>query len=458
MKKLFLFLLLLNTIPLFSKNIDLENPKYWIDLIKAKEYNTLEENLNKLQKDYENDPTKESKIRSVFYYISDSTEDIEENLKKWIEAKHNSPFGYMALAYYDYNKAWDARGRNFINETPKERIEEFKGILDSVMSNLNTAISKNRKLSVAYSGLILANGSIYGSSETLDEIYKQGIKSNPYSLTIRNTYLNFQLPQWSGGFNSMESSKKIIESVLENSKKFYSKNPDLKLLNGFLEYQKAEAYYLKKEYKKSLNLINKAIKKSKSLIFLGFRASLYLYLKEYDKAISDYKAILKKSPYSKDYLEDLANTYFYHKKSYDLALKTVNKIESYYPNSSVVYRIRGFINYNQKNIDEALLDFLTYLTYKPEDTDVNSYLGIIYFNKKDYESARMYLKVAAKKSKAPSTFYNLAVAQWHLQDCDFVKSSRKYVELCQSNQCDIASVEGIKKNADFAVAKGICKE
>ena len=458
MKKIFLFLILINSIVLFSKNIDYKNPKYWIDLVKAKDYNTLEENLNKLQKEYENDPTKESKIRNVFSYISDSEENIEEDLKRWIETKHNSPYGYIALAYYDYNKAWEARGTKFINETPQKKIEKFKEILDSVINNLNIAISKNKNLSVAYSGLILSYGSIYGSCETLDKIYKNGIKNNPYSLIIRDKYLNFQLPQWSGGFKNIESSRKIIKTVLENSKKFYNKNPDLKLLNGFLEFQEAEAYYLKKEYKKSLELINKAIEKSKNLRFLGFRAAIYTYLQEYDKAIEDYKTILKKSPYNKDYLEYLLKAYYYYKEDYNLSLETIKTIEKYYPNSKIVYKIRGFINYHNKNINEAILDFLTYLTYEPEDKDVNSYLGVIYFNKKDYNSAKIYLEVAAKNSKDPSVFYNLSVAQWHLHDCGFVKSSRKYVELCQSNICDESTVEGIKKNADFAVNRGICKE
>jgi len=432
---------------LFS--LDFKPSVYWINLLKNKKYDTLEKELHNLQEQYHKDPKNEIYIIYALSSFKNENLKIEDDIKKWIEAKHESPFPYIALGKYYHALAWKARGNKFANETSKEQFENLARIEEDAKSEYKIALNKDNKSLVAYQGLINSVGSV--DSSLLEPIYKEAIKANPNSFYIRRSYLEFNLLRWGGSY-------KKIAQIVQESRKFYSKNPKLDTLEGFVDYAKADQAYHSLKFEKALEYVQNAIKKGGEYFdYIRLRGNINMYLKNYDQSLKDFTLAHKKRKYDEDILSSLIALY-YKKRDYENTLKYA-KILSDLGDKATLLKYRGYINYIKENNDEALLDLMEYLTYKPDDVEANKYIGYIYYySKKDYDAARTYLKSATSDKNDPILWYALMGSQWHLKDCNFVKSAKMYESICQNSVCDSKNLDWAVKSYKYALNRGICKE
>ena len=439
---------LLYTTVLFANSSN-DNMK-WHNLLSEKKYEKIDSLLQNIKKDILKNPNNESKLsKAIDNLLLDKS--LRENLQEYAKVKPNSPFSHLLLGYDYFYKAFDARGYKFVGKTPKSNFVKMREILVKADDEFLKSLKLDSKIPSTY-GALIASYALDSKDEKRDDIYKKGIKKLPNSYIIRKVYMRYSLLKWGGSIEK-------IESLLKDARAHYKSNPLLKKLEGYTDYAKADFYAIqKKDYEKGLIYINKALEKSDNLNYYYLRGVIYKYLKRYNKALDDFNIILKDSPSGLNTLKQRESVYL-SLKNYDLALKDAETILKYDKKDSYAYYVRGVYYYDKGEFDLAKIDFLDSIKLS-ESAGAKKYLAYCYYAKKEYSEAADYLQQALDAgSKDSSVYYYLSVSLWYKHDCKFVKNAYKYKESCTLNgDCNQEWVDWAIKSADYAKARGICKE
>lgn len=422
-----------------------------LELLNNSKFKELNSYIDKLYKDYKADITKERTLLEALNTFDTSSDVAGEQIKKWLNSMPNSLYAHFAMAYYYTNLGWKARGSKLISSTTKEQILNMKEEFKKAKNELDYVVKKDPKFSIAYASKVIIDGML--DSNIKEQVFKEALKQNPLSSVIRTTYLYTLLPKWGGSYEA-------IEDILNSTRELYSKNPALKIQEGYLKFAKADTIIIQGQdelhYKEALKYLNEAISKSKFKVYIKERAWLYNRLSMYDKAINDYSYLIKKFPGTIDFYLKRAKIY-YKQDKFDLALKDLNEILNYDMFNNKALFLRGAIYQVQKDYNKAIEDYKL-ATIGSSDYRAYRYLGDIYFYKKDYKNAIDNLKLATMYgAKEPDIWYKLTASQWHLKDCKFVESAFKYKDACKEyGGCETQKLEWAIKSANYAKDR-VCK-
>ncbi len=445
-KRFLLFIFLLSFISASSVN-----QFKILELLNSNKYKELNSYIDRLYKDYKADITKERELLHALKSFDNPSDVVGLQVKKWLDSMPGSLYAHFAMAQYYIALGWKARGSKFISSTTKEQILNMKKEFIKAKKELDYIVSKDPNFSIAYASKVIIDGIL--QSNTKEKVFKEAIKQNPLSSVIRTTYLYTLLPKWGGSYEE-------IEEVLNSTKKLYSKNPALKIQEGYLKFAKADTIIIQGQdelhYKEALKYLNEAISKSKFNVYINERAWLYKKLNMPNKAIKDYSYLIKNYPGTIDYYLKRAKI-FYKQRELDLALKDLNEILKYDMFNNEALYLRGAIYQVQKDYNKAIDDYKL-ATIGSSDYRAYRYLGEIYFYKKEYKNAIDNLNLAISYgAKEPDVWYKLTASQWYLKDCNFVLSAYKYKESCDEfGGCETKKLEWAIKSANFAKDR-VCK-
>ena len=174
------------------------------------------------------------------------------------------------------------------------------------------------------------------NEEALDSWEKAvALEPNLVKVYFSKMFLYYELKNKEG---AIENAKKLIE-IEPNNSELHS------LLSGL--------FFLYKNYSEALKTINKSIEISPIASFYGWRARIYLYLEEYEKALTDADKEIKINPNSSSGYVSKADVYRYQGK-YEEAIKAYNQALTKNPYSFDAIGGIGTIEYEQGNIAQAM--------------------------------------------------------------------------------------------------------
>lgn len=234
------------------------------------------------------------------------------------------------------------------------------------------------------------------------------------------------------------ANSKDFKNAEKTTKELIKKYPDHE--SNYLYWNNLGAFQSKQDNKKEAI---KSFSKSFELnnlydVALHNRAQTYRYLEQYDKAIIDYKNVIKLNIENSEALFDLALLYAkleenttakeYFEKYIELfpnkrtpadlnlvlvkkklglfedALSDLNKLIDNIPNNEILYNNRGYMYnsradlfMNLKRYDEAFVDVEKSLEVDPEYTTAIITKGEIYYFQGDYGNACIFFKIALSK-------------------------------------------------------------
>ncbi len=340
-----------------SKNLPIaEEPHGTIDLSELTELRKMldEERFEELnavlatyQDFFEKDQSDEYKLHDAYNAFYITSPHYEYFLEKWVKATPETYQPYLAIAEYYYAKGWESRGYSWKKETSEEQFREMGLFFEKAEKNLQLALKIKPDLMVAYNiliGIYNANG----DDESEDEMIIKTSELFPYSFLVKSTCSWAKEPRWGGSYLQMEV-------IAENAEEYVEKNPKLPVLYGFIYYDQARIYEHNKNYKKALELLEKAFSFGEEWSYYNERAEIYFFnLKEYDAALEDINRSIELRPLKdENYL--LRSRINFVKENYADSIADLHTAEIIRPGSPESARWRELASKNFMNQGHRLI-------------------------------------------------------------------------------------------------------
>ena len=428
----------------------LTDKDYYLSLLQQKNFTTLEHSLQQLYADTQKDITKEKQLLFALNSFRNSDLLVGENIKLWQQQMPNSIYANTAWGMYNLHLGLLSRGARFISKTPQYKIDNMLKYFKYAQKALDKVIKKDKHFTTAYIYLVI----LYyfsGDTQKADNLMSQALKSNPYSRTLRYNYLNFLNPYWG---HSVQDADKFIDE----SKQLYSFNKELKIIDGYKEYNRVNS---QKDHNKSLQLLQKAIQKnSKNTRYLIKLGEHYFYNRHnYTKAKESYLKALKYMPQDTDILIMLSRC---EKKEGNLidALGYINKALQYDGLNPDALRQKGDVLYKLDRKDEAFLEYKKVFKLDPKNVSAYINIGYIFYSKANYKKSSKYLVKASQIGDMNArAWYYLTASYYYMRDCQFIQSAKMYQTVChKNNTCNTSRLNWIKKSTGYAISHHVCQE
>jgi len=131
---------------------------------------------------------------------------------EWVKASPKKAVPYLARANYLMELGLDARGTDYIRNTPKYKLAEMRRLFSLSLTDLNKVKAMNNK--TAYPYAIELKLAMRQGTETLKkETYAQGVKRDPVLNWVRTAYFATLAPKWGGSID--EEQEFITELISE---------------------------------------------------------------------------------------------------------------------------------------------------------------------------------------------------------------------------------------------------
>ena len=301
-----------------------------------------------------------------------------------------------------------------------------------------------------------------GDSEKASLTFRQATAINPASYIVRQHYINSLLPRWGGSHEKMQS-------FAENSMQYYSKNPKLKLLQGFIPMDKGDIEYRRGNYRYADELYDHASKYGENS-YLSFKRGKNKYRqKQYIKALKYFDDSIRLHTENGDYyywrsktrtqlnknsqaLADLKKAELLNPDDDKIrrttrqllskakipgitsmtdvkATKALAKIEqalSRDPNNSHFYYERAVILLSQSKNGEALKDLEKAIELDPRVFGYYRLIDMVLFKKNQFEQIlkywQEYMNIYPRDSRA---YLERSGTYYHMQRLDLAMADAK---------------------------------
>lgn len=167
--------------------------------------------------------------RAFYQDFKNGSFDIRPTLDAWTRASPNSAFAWAASGYAYVQMAADARGDQFMADTPQSSVDAMGKLLAEADTDLRHAIKLDPRLTPAYSAMINA-GTLGLGRKYATDAGQRGLAIAPDNFDIYSMLMWFDQPKWGGSLDAMNVLSEQAQHVADH-------NPLLRML------QSARPYY-----------------------------------------------------------------------------------------------------------------------------------------------------------------------------------------------------------------------
>ncbi len=153
--------------------------------------------------------------------------DVRQTLDAWKRAQPNSAFAYAASGYAYENMASDARGDQYIKDTPASNIESMKRLMQQADTDLRQAIALNSHITPVYLAMIHAGAMDSGdfAANYVEDAGRTGLAVDPANYSLYDAMMWQAEPRWGGSIGAMQQINAAAQTHA-------SENPVLVLLQS----------------------------------------------------------------------------------------------------------------------------------------------------------------------------------------------------------------------------------
>lgn len=283
-----------------------------LSMLRAKQYADLDTLIDSYQKLFEKDFHNEFFMWDAFESFNISDPSLQPLLEDWVQRDPGSWVAHASLSNYYQSRGWDARGEEYGDKTSAAQFHGMEEWFKKASEQAHKALALNAKAVIGDDVLI----SIAQTEGDLDEcrrLFDEEMKVCPLSFGARTAYMFVLRPRWEGSYDQMEQ-------FAEESQKLVKDNPKLRVLRGYVAWDKATLAVGEKDYKGALELLNTAASFGDHWVFFSTRSGVLRLLKRMPEAILDINRALALRPQSVPALTERVLEYTLVRKYKDAAV------------------------------------------------------------------------------------------------------------------------------------------
>jgi len=181
----------------------------------------------------------------------------------------------------------------------------------------------------------------------------------------------------------MDSSPSLAMNELNTAKELNPKDPKIVVAIG-------QIYFRQNNYQEAIKAFEKAIKLNKNYVVaysnLGYT---YMSLREWDKAIQNFRIILKyPNLTSPHYVYNAVGWVYYEKNEFRKSIEELKKAIELKKNYAIAYYNLGLSLMGLEDFDQAINEFKNAIKYQPDLVQPHNQLALIYLKKNMKQKAR----------------------------------------------------------------------
>lgn len=174
-----------------------------IQLLKNNKISKIEALLTNVQQHFEKGSLSETELRNAFriFYKLDAVE--ARNLAQWASSSPKSYVAHLAYGIYLKRRGSDARGEDWISETPQKNIDLMDRYYDHANKELRASLLLTKKpyLSIFH---LLTISTQNGEKESSLALLRQANRVYPDNAFVRNRYAISLRPRWGGSYEELD--------------------------------------------------------------------------------------------------------------------------------------------------------------------------------------------------------------------------------------------------------------
>lgn len=169
------------------------------------------------------DPQARGRLDRAFHQdFNNGSFEIRPTLDAWKRAAPKSAFAWAASGYAYVAMAADARGGQYMSDTPQSNIDAMDRLLAQADTDLRRAIALDPRLTPEYTAMIHAGGLSLGDKYALDAA-RRGHAIAPDDFDIYSEQMWLEQPNWYGSLAAMDR-------LAAQAQLLAGKNPMLRML------------------------------------------------------------------------------------------------------------------------------------------------------------------------------------------------------------------------------------
>ena len=170
--------------------------------LKAGDFKSMERYFSGLQRSYEAGQLSDKQLYQGFRSLYQDDDTNAPYFNQWVKAYPKSYSARLARGAYLYRMGWVARGYEFINNTPPERIARMEDYVAKSRPDLTDSLKLTAKPYL--SALYLLNVEILdGSADARRHWFDLGTLIDPNNSLLRMRYMFSLQPRWGGSIDKM---------------------------------------------------------------------------------------------------------------------------------------------------------------------------------------------------------------------------------------------------------------
>lgn len=178
--------------------------RHVVKLIAERDYPELERLLGGYQRAFEADPGVAPRLENAFLALRKVPPDAERTLNEWAGKYRSSYAAAIARGSFLYFRGLDARGAEFIRDTPEENIRAMRTYLDRARTDLERSLTLTQKPYLSRLTLMSIARNLGDRSDERAQ-YLEAVKLAPQSVELRLAHMVSLEPRWGGSIRQMEA-------------------------------------------------------------------------------------------------------------------------------------------------------------------------------------------------------------------------------------------------------------
>ncbi|MBI3045907.1 MAG: M48 family metalloprotease [Betaproteobacteria bacterium] len=363
-----------------------------IEALDRRDYEALERLLGGYVEKFERDPGSSLDLQFAFHAFFLLLGSDEVAMNEWGEKMPASYSARVARGIFHIGRGLEARGTEYIQDTPQEDIRTMQAFLAKARSDLEQSLGMTQKPYLSRYWLIVLFQKVGGRGNAKPQ-YAEAVKLAPQSLELRLEYMKGLEPRWGGSFAEMQAFAAESASQLVDRAAASRIAARIPAYRGW-ERMKAE------DYDQALSFYNEAVRFHPGGATLCERSYVLSKLKRHAEAFADAKQGLSKARRN-EYCQERAVWSVQHVDNWKETVNLMNLVLEMDPESAGAYNQRAWAYYEQGKRDLAHRDFLA--AAKLGDGFAQLTIGKMYLSgngvKQDLKQAEFWLRKAAAQAQ-----------------------------------------------------------